>query len=65
MAREPAPPPATRVTSNKPAFVTVKVPVAVKVNSVYDSPPTVIVDELPPVAIPYSPPAATVFHDDT
>jgi hypothetical protein len=39
--------------SNRPLFVTVKVPSAVNFKIVYDTPSIVaVVDELPPVAVP-------------
>jgi len=38
--------------SNKPALVTVNVLDDVNVSNVHDSPPTVMVDDVPPVAVP-------------
>jgi hypothetical protein len=61
----PAPPPIIK-TSNKPAFVTVSVEEDVKVSSVYATPLTVILLDVPPVAVPYtSAYTLCVVSDDT
>jgi hypothetical protein len=48
----PDAPPPIIMQSKIPAVVTVKVPVLVNVNIVYDKPPTVMLDDVPPLPTP-------------